>query len=32
LAQLVMAIVAINAWNRIAVATGMHYEPPPDDD
>jgi AhpD family alkylhydroperoxidase len=30
LAQLVMAIVAINAWNRIAVTTGMQYELPED--
>jgi AhpD family alkylhydroperoxidase len=29
MAQLVMAIVAINAWNRIAVTSGMHYDLPP---
>jgi alkylhydroperoxidase family enzyme len=28
LAQLVMAIVAINAWNRIAVTSGIVFEPP----
>jgi AhpD family alkylhydroperoxidase len=28
LAQLVMAIAAINSWNRIAVTTRMIYEPP----
>lgn len=28
LAQLVMAIVAINAWNRIAITTGGSYDPP----
>jgi alkylhydroperoxidase family enzyme len=28
LAQLVMAITAINAWNRIAISTGMVFEPP----
>ena len=30
LAELVMAIVAINAWNRIAVTTGITYDPPHD--
>ena len=31
LAHVVMAIVAINAWNRIAVSTRATYEPPRDD-
>jgi AhpD family alkylhydroperoxidase len=30
LAHLVMAIVAINAWNRIAISTGIRFDPPED--
>lgn len=28
LAQLILAIAAINSWNRIAVSSGMQFEPP----
>jgi AhpD family alkylhydroperoxidase len=28
LAQLIMAIAAINSWNRIAVTSGIVFEPP----
>lgn len=28
IAQLIMAVAAINSWNRIAIASGMVFEPP----
>jgi AhpD family alkylhydroperoxidase len=28
LTQLILAVAAINSWNRIAVASGMQFEPP----